>query len=123
MNASGSNRAHPEVEGGWSLTGTDTDGAPIRLVFGETELAHAYLGLTIGRDPGLNDRIVADAAVSRRHCRLGLADGGLFVEDLNSLNGTWVDDVPLTPFAPAAVVAGQQITLGRVTLTVSTLGG
>lgn len=122
MSSSGSNRPHAEVEGGWVLAGTDADGAPIRLVFGETELAHAYLGLTIGRDPMLNDRVVADAAVSRRHCRLGLADGGLFVEDLNSLNGTWVDDEELAPFAPARVAAGRQIRLGRVALTVSPLG-
>ena len=46
--------------------------------------------ITIGRDPScevfLNDR-----TVSRRHAHLSLRDGRAFVEDLGSLNGTWVD--------------------------------
>lgn len=121
MKPSGPSKPHAELEGGWVLAGSDADGTAVRFVFGETEMAHAYLGLTIGRDPGLNERVIADAAVSRRHCRVGLADGGLFIEDLNSLNGTRVDDQPLAPFAPAAVAAGQRITLGRTTLMVSTL--
>jgi FOG: FHA domain len=123
MTTSGPPKPHAEVEGGWLLTGADVDGAPVRLAFGETELAQAYLGLSIGRDPALNDRTLADAAVSHRHCRLGLGNDGLFIEDLNSLNGTWVDGVELTPFAPEPLAAGQQVTLGRVTLTVQILEG
>jgi hypothetical protein len=46
--------------------------------------------VTIGRDPScgvfLNDR-----TVSRRHAHLTLRDGRALVEDLGSLNGTWVD--------------------------------
>lgn len=46
--------------------------------------------ITIGRDPScevfLNDR-----TVSRRHAHLSLRDGRAYIEDLGSLNGTWVD--------------------------------
>lgn len=46
--------------------------------------------VTIGRDPKcevfLNDR-----TVSRRHAHLSLQNGRAFIEDLGSLNGTWVD--------------------------------
>ncbi len=46
--------------------------------------------VTIGRDPKcevfLNDR-----TVSRRHAHLSLQGGRAFIEDLGSLNGTWVD--------------------------------
>lgn len=46
--------------------------------------------VTIGRDPKcevfLNDR-----TVSRRHAHLSLQNGHAFIEDLGSLNGTWVD--------------------------------
>lgn len=46
--------------------------------------------VTIGRDPAcgifLNDR-----TVSRQHAHLTLRDGQATVEDLGSLNGTWVD--------------------------------
>ena len=114
-------KSHGDVEGGWVLTGGGAEGEELRFVFGETELAEAYLGLTIGRAATLNDRVVTDAAVSRRHCRIGLADGGLFVEDLNSLNGTLVDDMELTPFQPLAVTTGQRITIGRITLLLTPL--
>lgn len=46
--------------------------------------------VTIGRDPKcevfLNDR-----TVSRRHAHLSLQNGRALIEDLGSLNGTWVD--------------------------------
>ena len=74
-------RGRPLLEGGWVLTGTGA-AAPIKLVFGETELAQAYLGITIGRHPGLCDRVIDDPGISRRHLRVGIADGRLFAEDL-----------------------------------------
>jgi predicted component of type VI protein secretion system len=109
------------VEGGWVLAGSDADGRIVRLVFGETELTRAYLGLAIGRHPELNDRVLADAAISRRHCRVGMAESALFVEDLNSLNGTFVDGVALFPFVPQTLAPGQQLSIGRVTLSVARL--
>ena len=83
---------HPdtELEAGWALEGTDGEGRPVRLVFGETELARSYLGVTVGRHPDLCDRVIDDPGISRRHMRLSLAEGNLRVEDLNSLNGTLV---------------------------------
>lgn len=46
--------------------------------------------VTIGRDPNcevfLNDR-----TVSRRHAHLSIQGGRAVIEDLGSLNGTWVD--------------------------------
>ena len=46
--------------------------------------------VTIGRDPKcevfLNDR-----TVSRRHAHLAIQNGRAYIEDLGSLNGTWVD--------------------------------
>lgn len=117
-----SERENREVlEGGWLLSGSDTGGATLRLVFGETELSRAYLGLTVGRHPALCERVVADEAVSRRHFRIGVADGKLFVEDLNSLNGTFLDDRELAPFQPVPLRPGQEVQAGRVSLSVSRL--
>ena len=81
----------------------------------------AYLGLTVGRHPALCERILADDSVSRRHFRIGIADGKLFVEDLNSLNGTFLDDRELPPFQPTPLLPGQEIQAGRVSLAVSRL--
>lgn len=110
-----------ELEAGWALEGTDGQRRPIRLVFGETELARSYLGITVGRHPDLCDRVIDDPGVSRRHMRLSVSEGNLRVEDLNSLNGTVVENEEVPRFHPVPARPGQVIVLGRVTLTVSRL--
>lgn len=114
-------RGHAVLEGGWVLTGQTPDGAAIKLILGETELSRAYLGATIGRHPALCDRVIDEPGVSRRHLRIGIAEGGLFAEDLNSLNGTLLDGEELEPFRPEALLPEQVLTLGRIVLTVSRL--
>ena len=101
------------------LSGRDGAGHPIRLVFGDTELSQAYLGIAVGRHPALCERVIDDPSVSRRHLRIGMAEGRPFVEDLNSLNGTLVDGVEVPQFEPVALAAGQQLMLGRVVLEVA----
>ena len=114
-------RIGPVVERGWALEGVDGAGRPIRLVFGETELSHAYLGLAIGRHPALCQRVIDDPSVSRRHLRIGLAEGKPFVEDLNSLNGTLLDGEEVPRFQPIPLAEGQELQLGRVRLSVAWL--
>ncbi|MEM7023571.1 MAG: FHA domain-containing protein [Pseudomonadota bacterium] len=109
------------MEGGWVLTGKTGKGAEIKLVLGETELSRAYLGMTIGRHPALCDRVIDDPGISHRHVRLGIAEGGLFAEDLNSLNGTLLEDEELEPFQPVPIGPDQVLILGQVALTVSRL--
>src|SRR6185436_15964606 len=50
--------------------------------------------LVIGRDTtaGL---CIADASVSRRHSRIEKKETGFVITDLESLNGTFVNDVPV----------------------------
>ena len=110
------------LEGGWVLEGADAAGRPLRLVFGQSELAAAYLGLVIGRHPALSDRVIGgDEALSRRHCRLGIANGGLFIEDLHSLNGTFVDGEPRAAFHPLPLKSGQTVQIGQAALQVRRL--
>ena len=106
------------LEDGWSLDGADGEGRAVRLVFGDTELTRAYLGLTIGRHPKLCERVVDDTTVSRRHLRVGVREAELFAEDVNSLNGTLLDGQRLTPFQAVRVRSGQRLTLGRLVLVV-----
>jgi hypothetical protein len=110
------------IEGGWELSGQDGDGRPLRLVIGESQLSRAYLGIAVGRHPLLCERVIGDKSVSRRHLRLGLGRGELTVEDLNSLNGTLLDDQPLAKFQPRPARAGQRLILGRVELVIARLG-
>jgi hypothetical protein len=114
-------RGRPVLEGGWVLAGHRGDGASIKLVFGETELSRAYLGVTVGRHPALCERVIDDPGVSRRHLRVGIAEGRLFAEDLNTLNGTFLDDEALEPFRPTPLSPEQVLSLGQVLLTVSRL--
>jgi len=111
-------RASAPLEAGWVLSGRDGAGRPVRLVFGDTELSQAYLGLVVGRHPALCDRVIDDLSVSRRHMRIGMAEGRPYVEDLNSLNGTLLDGAEVPQFEPTPIAAGRELTLGRVVLEV-----
>ena len=70
--------------------------------------------LSIGRAHG--DLLIDDADLSRRHLRLRLVDGGVEVEDLGSLNGSYVDGVRVD--GPTPLRPGAELTLGasRATL-------
>jgi len=70
---------------------------------------------TLGRSVRA-DFIIDVAMVSRVHCRLTVDDSGrLTVEDLESTNGTFVNDRRVTK---AEVVVGDRLRVGRVELAV-----
>jgi predicted component of type VI protein secretion system len=73
----------------------------------------------IGRRPVLCERVSDDPSVSRRHLRIGMAEGRPYVEDLNWLNGTLLDGAEVPQFEPVPLSAGQELTLGRVVLEVT----
>jgi pSer/pThr/pTyr-binding forkhead associated (FHA) protein len=110
------------LEGGWILHGTDGKGDEITLHLSDRELQRADAGTTLGRHPDLVQHVIGDPSVSRRHLRLGLREGRLYVEDLNSLNGTLLEGMDLAPFEPTACGNGQTLTLGEVVLKVARLG-
>jgi two-component system response regulator GlrR len=58
---------------------------------------------------------VDDRAVSRIHASLELRADGLWVHDLGSRNGTWVEGVRL---GTACIVEGSRLRVGETTLTV-----
>ncbi len=66
--------------------------------------------ITVGRSPDC-DLVLGDASVSRRHAALWVQDGCVFIEDLTSRNGTFVDGAKVT--GVVAVVEGQLIRLGH----------
>jgi phosphoserine phosphatase RsbU/P len=80
--------------------------------------------LTIGRSSKA-DLVVSDALLSREHARLFRADGGWFVEDLGSRNGTRLNGAPLTEtraVSPGDVLllGGCQVVLGTATTEMKT---
>ena len=56
------------------------------------------------------------AGVSRRHARIYQNKGQWFVEDLNSTNGTFVDEQLVKPSQPTLLTAGCEIRCSRLTL-------
>ena len=69
--------------------------------------------LTIGRSP--NCEIPVDQeSVSRRHCRIQFEDGEFLVRDLDSTNGTYVNDAPVEP--QGRLRHGDQLMVGRTIL-------
>lgn len=63
-----------------------------------------------------NDLVIPDGLVSRKHCQIRLEAGGLVLYDLNSANGTRVNQIRIT--APHILRAGDVIALGQTTLRV-----
>jgi len=51
--------------------------------------------LQIGREPA-NNLMINDPLVSRRHCSIGNCEGQVRITDLESLNGTFVNDVKVS---------------------------
>jgi pSer/pThr/pTyr-binding forkhead associated (FHA) protein len=69
----------------------------------------------IGRAHG-NEIRIPSAQVSRKHCQLRMQDGLVMVEDLESVNGTFLNDSLLT--SVAAVRPGDHLGVGPVTFVV-----
>ena len=77
-----------------------------------TEVSLKQLPATIGR--GRDATItLPHSLVSRKHCELFENDNQLFVRDLNSLNGTYLNNEKVTE--DTSILPGQLLTLGNVT--------
>ena len=58
--------------------------------------------ITVGRDLECDIR-VSDSDVSRMHCQIKIREGKLYVDDLESRNGTYINDIAIkteTPLHP-----------------------
>ncbi|GAB4479496.1 MAG: hypothetical protein Kow00124_25180 [Anaerolineae bacterium] len=71
---------------------------------------------TVGRQP-TNDIVLSTTSVSRYHARFDVAEGRVFVVDLESVHGTFVNDVQIAPETPMPLNDGDAVTMGEVRLT------
>ncbi len=74
---------------------------------------------TIGRTAG-NDIIISDPTVSRHHARLVFHNGQWYLEDLNSSNGSFVNDIRI--HRPAPLMEGDELRLGDEVIGYGLLG-
>ena len=73
--------------------------------------------LTIGRASGCQVALEDDKAVSQLHARLFRRDGRLYLEDLGSTNGTYLNAKKVT--GPVALHRGDRLQVGRTVLEVA----
>ena len=71
--------------------------------------------LVVGRE---GDLVIADPEISRRHAALRIVDGALVVDDLQSLNGTWVNGRRIE--LPTLLAPGDVLTMGTSAVEVRT---
>ncbi len=69
----------------------------------------------IGRSPG-NYLVLDRNGVSRYHVTLTERDGEVYLEDLDSVNGTYVDGLPLKGHEPRLLQGGEEIQIADVRL-------
>lgn len=83
--------------------------------------------ITIGRrDPkrrvnptlDLTEDNGAKLGVSRMHAEINYVNGRYYVRDLDSANGTWVNEAKLAPQQPFPIDSGDQIRLGQIAIVV-----
>jgi pSer/pThr/pTyr-binding forkhead associated (FHA) protein len=85
---------------------TEGDSWTFRLAPGATK--------TLGRAPRA-DFILEAALVSRLHCRLTATDSAIDVVDLNSTNGTYINDQRVRS---GTLASGDRLKVGRVEMTI-----
>ena len=71
-------------------------------------------GARIGRS-AKNDIVIADALLSRHHCRMFFKEDGLWVADLGSANETLLNDEPITE---SPIYRDNRVTIGNTVLHV-----
>lgn len=71
--------------------------------------------VSIGRDPA-SDLALEDKTVSAMHARLSFHHGQWWVEDLNSRNGTFLNEKPVSQ--PLVITAGDELRCGHVAFIV-----
>ncbi len=71
----------------------------------------------IGRDALAHIRLQHDESVSNMHARIFRKEDNWWVEDLQSTNGTFLNEEPIV--TPTIIVAGDQITCGKTTIEIT----
>ncbi|MFZ4815286.1 MAG: FHA domain-containing protein [Phototrophicaceae bacterium] len=116
-NSAGANRLRP-------IVGADTVSIVVAGYTNDSLTLHLRKPKTFGGSADNSNEHHVDLSkydasnngVSRRHAILIYADGEFFVEDLGSLNGTYVNGDKLNPHEPVTINNGEELRLGQLSL-------
>lgn len=78
----------------WVLSGFDSIGNVVRFEFDVSSCGSQTF--VIGRNRDVCDLVIADNGVSRRHAEITVSSAGVFIRDLGSANGTFLNGQKLT---------------------------
>ena len=79
------------------------------------QISLGELPCVVGKMEEYVDHVLHDASVSRMHARFSLErDGKMYVRDLNSTNGTWLNGERLQPNESRSLQTGDHIRLGKM---------
>ena len=70
--------------------------------------------LSIGKQKGEADFVINDDSVSRLHARIYTENNIVYLEDLNSTNGTFKNGLRLQPYEKRRLEEGDEIRLGKL---------
>ena len=118
--------------GGEPPTATQTADAtlPVRLVSADglhelsgelnSSLLIGRLDRSVGAFPDVDLTAIGgmELGISRRHARLTRTAEGVQIEDLNSLNGTYLRGHRLPPHEPRTVASGDELRFGKAVLVI-----
>lgn len=74
------------------------------------------MSFRIGRSEDRVDIHLDDMTISREHCEIACRDGRVYIKDLNSTNGTSVNEVVLQPYVEAELHEYSAIRLAGTVL-------
>lgn len=85
-----------------------TDGRIVRQIGEEA--------FVIGKKKEEADLVLDDFSVSRMHARISKEIDGIYIEDLNSTNGTYKNGLRLQPYEKKKLEEGDEIKIGKIVL-------
>jgi pSer/pThr/pTyr-binding forkhead associated (FHA) protein len=71
--------------------------------------------IILGRDPDC-DYSISDETVSLKHCKLTYKNKQWWAQDLDSTNGSYINDTIIT--SPIIVAEGDELRLGKIPITI-----
>ncbi len=113
------NRAEPSHSTAFVLAGPEHEGMSVRRQLPWPSLAVENGGFVIGAHGELVDWLIEHPGLAARHARICERNHRLEIEDLNTPQGTYVNEQRLPGFTPWPLRRGDTLRLGDLTLSVT----
>ena len=100
------------------LSGFDSYGAPLKLTI-KRSAALSERGLVIGRIPNFSDLLIKDRQISSAHLHVTYEQNILKIADMNSTNGSKINDTVMQCFVKYTISVGDTLELADINFTAS----